>query len=396
MNFPSQTHLAIIGAGPQALTLVAHLLQKRSSWGRKFVVFDSSGAWLTQWHRQFAALEIPHLRSPAVHHPDPNPYELRRFAESRSSELYPPYDLPGTQLFQDFCAEVIRRWHLQDRVISALVVRVEPLSSPRGSRFRLHCEDGRSIEARRVVLASGGGVPHLPEWMGRVRSPYPPDRLCHSRHVDLRSLKLKGEQILIVGGGLTAGHLAVGALARGARVTLMARRELKEKLFDAEPGWLGPKYLKGFEAESDFTVRWWQVKEARDGGSMTPAMMLQLRRESRSGKLEIREACQVSDALWRGAAWQVVCDRGTTYEFDRIWLATGDRFDIATHPLLTDLQEFSPTKIVKGLPVLDRYLRWSSGCDFYIMGGFAALQIGPVARNLFGAKLASQRILQHL
>jgi lysine/ornithine N-monooxygenase len=54
--------LAIIGAGPHALTLVAHLLQKRQSIKSKFAVFDPSGTWLSRWKQQFAALEIPHLR----------------------------------------------------------------------------------------------------------------------------------------------------------------------------------------------------------------------------------------------------------------------------------------------------------------------------------------------
>jgi hypothetical protein len=31
---------------------------------------------MQQWHHQFAAFEIPHLRSPAVHHPDLNLHSL--------------------------------------------------------------------------------------------------------------------------------------------------------------------------------------------------------------------------------------------------------------------------------------------------------------------------------
>jgi len=41
--------------------------------------------------------------SPAVHHPDPNPHALRTFAEGRYDKLHPPYDRPGTRLFQEFC-----------------------------------------------------------------------------------------------------------------------------------------------------------------------------------------------------------------------------------------------------------------------------------------------------
>ncbi|WP_442949133.1 hypothetical protein [Nostoc sp.] len=63
---------------------------------------------------------------------------------------------------------------------------------------------------------------------------------------------LMAKRVLIVGGGLTSGHLAVGAISRGAEVHLIIRRQFSEKLFDAESGWLGPKCLKGFSAQSDW------------------------------------------------------------------------------------------------------------------------------------------------
>jgi hypothetical protein len=104
---------------------------------------------------------IPHLRSPAVHHPDPNRFALRKFAESRSSELFPPYDLPGTKLFQDLCEDVISPWDLEDRVIPLAVTRIEPVTN----HFRLWFNDGQSTIARRVVLATGNANLQIPNWV---------------------------------------------------------------------------------------------------------------------------------------------------------------------------------------------------------------------------------------
>lgn len=73
-----------------------------------------------------------------------------------------------------------------------------------------------------------------------------------------------GKRVLIVGGGLTNGHLALGAISRGAKVHLMIRRQLAEKLFDAEPGWLGPKYLKDFFAQPDWGLRVIMIQQARN------------------------------------------------------------------------------------------------------------------------------------
>jgi cation diffusion facilitator CzcD-associated flavoprotein CzcO len=391
MSRPNRIDIAIVGAGAHALTLVTHLLQKRRTLGDRVLAFDPSGEWMHQWNRQFAALEIPHLRSPAVHHSDPNPYALRRFAQSRPHELFAPYDLPGTQLFRDFCQDVVRRWNLRDRVVSAKVEGIEPLAQ----RFGLHLDSGEVTIARRVVVATGGGVPNLPDWVQRLDSSYPSDRLCHSTRVDLRPLQLHGERILVVGGGLTAGHLAIGALARQATVGLVLRGKLTEKLFDADPGWLGPKYLKAFAAEPDWQRRWQLVQQARGGGSVTPEVGLQLRRAMRDGNLHLRQGCQIRQATWTGTAWQVRYDTGEIDWCDRLWLATGTRLDVTADPLFRDILATYPNPVVRGLPVLDERLRWN-GCPLFVMGGLAALQVGPVARNLSGARMASDRIVPAL
>ncbi|MBE9192315.1 SidA/IucD/PvdA family monooxygenase [Gloeocapsopsis crepidinum LEGE 06123] len=394
-SLPHNTDIAVIGAGPHAMTVVTHLLQKRQQLRQRLLVFDPSGTWMQQWQNQFAAFEIPHLRSPAVHHPDPNPYALRQFAHLRSHELYPPYDLPGTLLFQDFCQELIRRWSLQNHIVTAKVVRIEPIKQNLRSRFRLWLHNSQSIVARRVILATGGNTPQIPAWAQQISSPYPQERLCHSCHVDLRHLHLRGETILIIGSGLTSGHLALGAIARDAKVILMSRRNLQEKLFDADPGWLGPKYLKSFWAEPDWQTRAELIQKARNGGSMTPAIMTQLRRAQHHTCVKLMENCQVLYATWQSNSWQISCDDGSKHECDRIWLATGTKTDITTEPLLKEVIERYPISTAKGLPVLDSHLRWV-GCELFITGGLAALQVGPVARNLSGARMASERIVPAL
>ena len=385
--------LAIIGAGPHALTLVTHLIQKRQKIRSKIAVFDPSGKWMSQWEQQFAALEIPHLRSPTVHHPDPNPFGLRKFAENRSNEFFPPYDLPGTRLFNDFCEDVIRRWDLENIVIDEKINRIQPLNNPFASSFRLWLSSGKSILARRVVFATGSSQLQIPDWVSQVEKNYPENKLCHSKSVDLRTLHLAGEKVLIIGGGLTSGHLAVGAMSRGAFVQISMRRQLQEKIFDADAGWLGPKYLKGFYAEPDFEKRFEMIQQARNGGSMTPAMVTQLRRPAHNGKVRIQENTQVVEAKWIDNQWLVKFTDGKQERFHRIWLSTGTRFDVNSEPLLKEVLQAYPIPVINGLPVLDDNLRWR-GCSLFIMGGLAALQIGPIARNLSGARMASDKMLK--
>ena len=396
-----QTDIAVIGAGPQALTLVTHVLQKKAKLRDRIQVFDPSGTWMTQWQQQFAAQEIQELRSPAVHHPDPNAHALRTFAEGRYAELHPPYDRPGTRLFQEFCDTVVQRWQLQNHVVPAAVTRLEPWQK-KPARFRLTLSTGDTVLARRVVLAAGGGQPDLPDWVKQISALHPPERLGHANQIRLPALSsLAGETVLIVGSGLTSGHLAVGAVKRGANVVMMARRTFQEKIFDAEPGWLGPKYLKRFHAEPDMQNRWQMIQQARNGGSLTPAMMTRLRQLQRQGHITFYEHCQVAAAQWQGDTWKVCCDNHSVHDciahqpIHRIWLATGTTLDIRSHPLLADVWEQHPIATVNGLPILDEHLRWP-GCELFLMGPWAALRVGPVARNLFGGKLACDRIVPAL
>jgi hypothetical protein len=91
----------------------------------------------------------------------------------------------------------------------------------------------------------------------------------------------------------------------------------------------------------------------------------------------------------------VKCANGDVYECDRIWLATGTKFNCQQNPLLQDVLAAYPTETIDGLPVLDEYLRLP-GSEFFLMGALAALQVGPVARNLSGGRMASDRIVRAL
>lgn len=387
--------IAVVGAGPQALTLVTHLLQKKKSMRGRFLVFDPAGKWMKNWHQQFAALKIPHLRSPAVHHPDPHSHALRTFAESRQNELYPPYDLPGTTLFQAFCNQVINCWNLERTVYPATVETILPIHQKQKSNFQLHLSTGESVIAKRVVLALGIGSPNIPQWVQKISSPYPAHSLCHSSEVDLRKLNLVGETLLIVGGGLTSGHLAVGATQLGATVILMARGEFQEKIFDVDPGWLGPKYLKGFWAESDWQKRDRAIREARNGGSMTPEMMRKLRQLHNQGKVILYPECEVQQASWQEENWQVLCQDKNHFKVDRIWLATGNQTNIEQYSLLSEIRTTYPISTINGLPILDQHLRWQ-GCELFVMGASAGLRLGPIAQNLAGARMASHYIVPAL
>lgn len=66
--------------------------------------------------------------------------------------------------------------------MKAKVTRIEPISGAKGCRFRLWLEDGQFASPRRVVLATGGGVPQLPAWVSQIQPPYPQSDRRQARH----------------------------------------------------------------------------------------------------------------------------------------------------------------------------------------------------------------------
>jgi len=231
--------LVMVGAGPQALALSCLLLQKRSRLHRRLRIVDPSGRWLSRWQRQMERYEIPWLRSPSPHHPHPSAHALRRFAhnQQRHRQLEGRYGLPHTDLFAAFCREVISEFALEGRVQAA---SIEHISLPANGKdpLELSLSDGTTVQAGRVVIATGNGTPQWPTWIKAIAGKDPEDALQHSDAIDLPALRLRpGERILIVGGGLTSAHLSLGALRPlrpGGRGRLRAARRHRQKRRHAE------------------------------------------------------------------------------------------------------------------------------------------------------------------
>ncbi len=373
----------MVGAGPHALTCCSYLLRRQPALRERLVVVDPDG-WLTRWNRQFDALDIDRLRSHAIDHPDPEPYALWESAQGPDTDMG-PYTTPGVRLFADFCRTIIGRYGLDEVRRHDRVERI--VYSGRGVWATL--AGGDRLLAKRVVLATNTRVPRIPRWARHLATQAPPGHILHTEELDLRGVRLDGERIMVVGGGLTAGQIALTALTRGATVTLVSRSRLRTQVFDVQGGWLTPAHLCGFYAEPSAHRRVELIEAARRG-SMTPAVFCTLEQETGSGTVSVRGDCEVRSASWDGSCWQVDLDQHTE-QVHRIWLATGTAPRLDTESLLAQVIATQPTEVAGGLPVLDSACRWP-GTEIHLMGGSAALQLGPAARNLVGARMAAERI----
>ena len=78
--------------------------------------------------------------------------------------------------------------------------------------------------------------------------------------------------------------------------------------------------------------------------------------------------------------------------FDHICFATGIQTDFNTLPYLQTMIQKHPIKGFGGFPCVTEDLMWKDDVPLFLAGRLAALQLGPAAPNIGGAKVAAERI----
>lgn len=374
--------VAIVGAGIHGAAVAVRLLHDHPSLSLRLV--DPAGFCLSAWKRRTGGQGMEFLRSPGAHHLDVDAESLLRYAAAggRSAELAPPYRRPSLALFGDHARSVIARHRLDERVIAEDVGAIERV----GEGYRLHARSGAVVDCRFVVVAPGRrGLERVPGWTSALGG----RSSTHAEAADVARDAAAGSRILVVGGGLSAATIADAAVRRGARTTLTSRHRLETRLFDVDPGWLGPRYLRLFRAEPRPEARLRMIRAARGRGTITPELAERLRRHAASARLELREDDEVVEAMPR-AGWFLVRFRSQpdrAERFDRAICATGYESSIAALDWLGALTR-GPT--CGGLPLVGASLEIAP--DAFVSGWLAALELGPIAPNIAGARAAAARI----
>jgi hypothetical protein len=267
------------------------------------------------------------------------------------------------------------------------------------------------VYTRRVICALGNSNnPVYPEYITKLDpNSFPSDRIVHA--FDLTNNKLPYpsylkpknycSSLLVIGGGLTSAQLVVLGSRHGfKRIVLASRLKLKVKFFDLDIGWVGRNSFKNHYDfwRLDGQGRRKMLAAAKDGGSITPEYYSILTNLEKSGVLEIRQRTTVSNAEWSTSneKWNIeFANSNDVEQFDMIWLGTGSMMDVRKEACLQPVLEKYPTNVFGGLPELDEYLKWP-GLELYMMSGYGALSIGPSAGNLFGGRLAAQKIVPRI
>jgi cation diffusion facilitator CzcD-associated flavoprotein CzcO len=352
----SGSRVAVVGAGPHGVAVATALAEELGAGA--VTVVDPEPEPLAAWHRRAVGIGMHGLRSPWVHHVGRTPHCLgRHYAEHGGGApegFSPPLGAFEAHALDRFSTSGVR------------LARGRVTALERGRRrWRLVLDGGGTRETERVVVAVGLDPHRRPGWGGVLL----PDH----------GVGVHRGRVAVVGGGHTAATAAARLLATGARVDLFAPGGLRARSTDLEPGWFGPRYLRGYAAAGP-AARARRLREARRG-STTPRLRAWLLERVAPGLLRIRDEriCAVEER-------RVRTETGTHGPYEEVYEATGYRVDVGNVGWLAP----HVPRVCDGLPVLDRHLQATPG--LHLTGPLAELELGPAGRNLWGAMRASERL----
>ncbi|MFD1564543.1 FAD/NAD(P)-binding protein [Haloarchaeobius amylolyticus] len=390
----------IVGGGVHGTCLANYLIDSGGYTHDELRIVDPRDALLASFATKARQCGMRTLRSSFVHHIDTEPFSLETFAtgHGRGDELVATEDYPNRptlELFLDHARYVIDRRDLADCHVQGTVSAItEP---DHGESLRVETDE-RAFDTRRVVLALGlGPQPTYPEWT----TPMPDDAaLTHvwEEGFDPTAATAFDGRTIVVGGGITAAQLAC-RFAEQTHVTLLSRHDLETALPEADPQWINWGHIEthihtlpaGSQARHD------RIRNVRNDATIPPYVMDRLTDACNRGDLAVRIG-EISCAHATGDGLLVRFADGRSTATVQVLLATGLE-PAPDHPLVSQVAEtLGLERGANGFPVLnDRTLAWrrTDGADsrVSVSGMLAETTVGPLARNVIGARRVAERLL---
>lgn len=286
-----------------------------------------------------------------------------------------------------------------------------------GAGVRVFLRSGREIAARALVHCGVHKRKCQPEWVNRVACPLP-GRIAHAEDVDVKVFgdSLQNQRVCIVGGGMVAASLCLAAASRGAIVTLVHRSAIHRQEADIDPAFFGGKGRSQMrQCRDDYCKRLELCYRARPHASINRYMWKQLQSHIKTESLAVLQHTEITSVRWdeNQKAFAIEATTSDTESpegvhqeskklsnliSDYVWLATGVEADVRHDVILPRLAEQCPVRLYGGLPALrggNCELCWP-GAPVIVLGGAAALQIGPAAGMPQGYRFEAEAVASSL
>lgn len=372
----------IVGGGVQGCTVAIHLLRQKKVQHHELLIIDPHESPMKRWRTLTKRVGMEYLRSPSVHHQNPDPHSLRKFSKTHdyAQPFIGSYDRPRLDLFNEHCDRDFDELRILDCWLPSSVVGLEKSSEG----WSIKTQEGKALDAECVILAVGvNDTPHFPTWAD------PADERV--QHIFSEKEKNIDGPVVIVGGGISAAHLAhTYTRNEDTPVTLIKRHPFRIHNFDSDPGWLGPKYLNHYHQVTCYKQRRDLIRKARNCGSITKGLYTRLKQLTRDGCLRI-VTDEITEASRSEAFIELQLKQQVSVQAGTVLLATGAKNILPGREWLSEaIQDYQLPCAPCGFPITSPSLEWKEG--LYVAGALAELEIGPVARNIAGARKAAERI----
>jgi cation diffusion facilitator CzcD-associated flavoprotein CzcO len=388
--------VAVVGAGPYGLSVAAYLRKR----GVSFRIFGPPMDTWTSHMPQGMCLKSDGFASD-LYDPE-SAFTLKKFCAEQGI----PYADMGIPVRLDTFTSYGLAF--SERMVPELENKKVVAIERDKHGFLLRLDTGEICHAARVVMAVG--VTHF-EFVPENLAHLPEQFVSHSaRHKDVT--RLKGKNVVVVGGGASALDLAGLLHQAGANVQLVARRrELKfhskptgkrrslwKRLRHPDSG-LGPGMRSRFFSNAPWAfhylpeglrIRLVKTTLGPSGGYFIRDLVV--------GKVttHLSQAVEKAEVQGNLVNLHLRAHDGSTKQIqcDHVIAATGYRVDLNRLSFLAeDIR--AQIRTAGGAPILSSGFE-SSVPGLYFVGLAAANSFGPVMRFAFGAGFAARKVTQSL
>lgn len=388
--------IAIVGAGPYALSLAAHL----RALGVEHRIF---GSVMHSWRAEMP--QGMHLKSDGF---ASDLYDLGHYFTLKHycTEQKIPYADEGLPVSREtFCAYGLA---FQQQFVPGVEPQLVRSIKSGGDGFVLSLDDGQQLYPRKIVLAIGiSHFQQLPSALATL-----PPKFCSHSSACIDPAQFSGRDITILGGGASALDLAVLLNAAGARVQLVARkpsvefhtapsgtpRSLWKRITQPKSG-LGPSLRSLFYCEAPLLFHYLpestRLRIARSYLGPAGGWFI---RDQVLGKLPllVGQTLQAARLIDGRVHLKLQGNDGKASEVvtDHVIAATGYAIDMRRLRFV-DQSLLSRLRMVKSAPVLSSQFE-TSVAGLYVIGPAAVNSFGPVMRFAVGARFTASRLSARL
>lgn len=375
-NDPSQVHdWIIIGGGPHGVCAARAL----RSQGLSVRILDPSGRLLDRWTTRAASVAMAWMRSPASHHLNDKPTNLNHFVRQPEnadvSSLSGVFRVPTHDAFLRHSHATIEEYQLDSCRVQGRADSIQ-----RHGDQLLVQGSGVELHGRRVLIATGSNQLRIPEWARSLRAEGAP--IHHVFEADAPPSRD------LVGGGISAIQRALLVHRQTGRpVRLWMRSPVTKSDFDYDRDWSKHRFVSTWSG-LDEPDRLEFLRRNPTRGSATPILAGRLKRAIRTGSIEVE--CSIPSIEWSPAEGRLLLRvDGRLLESSGITLVTGFAPERVSGWLERAADSLA-LPMTHGLPRLDRQMHWGQGV--YVTGPLALLRLGPMARNIVGARWATSML----